>query len=262
LLLGAAFFAAKVQYATGEIPAPAAALVLLGFAACGAIALRARELDGKLAVAALMLVMLQGLLGGLTVLYRLPPTVLILHLGTSMLYLSAALVLAWRTNAGAPAALLPRGLLWLTAGAIYFQILLGATIRHTGAGLVCTDLPYCRGVLWPANVHPAVHLHMLHRAFAFAVLALVAWSSVRVARGSTGLVRKLALAAPALVLLQIELGILNILTFKELVPVTAHLLVGALVLATYVSLLSLTRGATGTTRAASRGAGSAVQAAA
>jgi heme A synthase len=261
-LLGAAFFAAKVQYATGEIPAPAAALVLLGFAACGAIALRARELDGRLAVAALMLVILQGLLGGLTVLYRLPPTVLILHLGTSMLYLSAALVLAWRTNAGAPAALLPRGLLWVTAGAIYFQILLGATIRHTGAGLVCTDLPYCRGVLWPTGVHPAVHLHMLHRAFAFAVLALVAWSSVRVSRGSTGLVRKLALAAPALVLLQIVLGILTILTFKGLVPVTAHLLVGALALATYVSLLSLTRGAPGATRAASRGAGSTVQAAA
>ena len=135
----------------------------------------------------------------------------------------------------------PRGLLWLTAAAVYLQILLGATVRHTGAGLVCVDLPFCRGALWPAGVHPMVHLHMAHRAFAFVVLGLVCWSSLRVARCSRGLVRALAWSAPALVVIQIALGILTIVTFKDLVPVTAHLLVAALLLADHAALLAMTR---------------------
>jgi len=127
------------------------------------------------------------------------------------------------------------------AAAPYFQIVLGAAIRHTGAGLICTDLPYCRGALWPIGVHPAVHLHMLHRAVAFAVLALVSVNAFRLARASTGVVRALAWAGPVLVLAQIALGILTIVTFKDLLPVTAHLLVAALLLADLVSLLVLTR---------------------
>jgi len=135
----------------------------------------------------------------------------------------------------------PRGLLWVTTAAIYLQILLGATVRHTGAGLVCVDLPYCRGALWPTGVHPMVHLHMAHRAFAFVVLALVCWSALRIARASRGLVRALAWTGPALVVVQIALGVITILTFKDLVPLTAHLLAGALLLADFVALLALTR---------------------
>ena len=82
---------------------------------------------------------------------------------------------------------------------------------------------------------------MLHRAVAFAVLALVLWNAARLARGATGVVKLLAWAGPALVVAQIALGILTILTFKDLVPVTAHLLVAAVLLADLVSLLVLTR---------------------
>jgi heme A synthase len=231
LVLGGAIWAARVKHASGEMPAAGAALVALGFAGCFWVVSRSEE---KLAPLALILVMFQGLLGGLTVLYKLPTLVLVMHLGTSMLFLSLLLLLAWGQRPQGSAAL------WMTTAAIYLQILLGATVRHTGAGLICTDLPFCRGALWPAGVHPMVHLHMAHRAFAFVVLALVAWSSWRIARNSRGIVKSLALAAPALVVLQIGLGVATILTFKDLVPLTAHLLVGALLLADYVSLLALT----------------------
>ena len=158
----------------------------------------------------------------------------------SLPVLPTLLVLAWRLSDARAAT--PRSpLLWATAGLTYFQIVLGAAIRHTGAGLVCTDLPYCRGALWPSGVHPSVHLHMLHRAVAFAVLALVLWNAARLARGATGVVKLLAWAGPALVVAQIALGVLTILTFKDLLPVTAHLLVAALLLADLVSLLVLTR---------------------
>ena len=239
LLLGSAFVAARWQQRDGVLPTVPALLVLVGFAGC-AWAFGKAQGPGRLAVLALGLVMAQGLLGGMTVIYRLPPTVLVLHLATSMLFLVVALVLALRLS-GPPASGVRTPLLWATTALAYFQILLGATVRHTGAGLICTDLPYCRGALWPTGVHPAVHLHMLHRAVAFAVLALVVWNAVRVARGASGVVRILAWAGPVLVVLQIALGVLTIATFKDLVPVTAHLLVAALLLADLVSLLVLTR---------------------
>src|SRR5712671_1085326 len=223
----------------GALPVLPTLLVVLGFAGCAWVLTRARG-PGRLAVLALALVMAQGLLGGVTVIYGLPPTVLVLHLATSMLFLAVALVLAWRVSDARTE--VPRTpLLWVTTGLTYFQIVLGATVRHTGAGLVCTDLPYCRGAWWPTGVHPSVHLHMLHRAVAVAVLGLVCWNAVRLARGSAGLVRALAWAGPLLVAVQIALGVHTILTFKDLVPVTAHLLVAALLLADLVSLLVLTR---------------------
>jgi len=238
LILGASFWAGHVKHATDQLPLAAVVLVALGYAGFAWSISRTHETDGKLAAAALMVVLFQGLLGGLTVLYRLPTLVLVMHLGTSMLFLCLAVVLAVGRGRVIAA---PRGPLWLTAAAVYLQILLGATVRHTGAGLVCVDLPFCRGALWPAGVHPMVHLHMAHRAFAFVVLGLVFWSSLRVARSSGGLIRALAFIAPALVVIQIALGILTIVTFKELVPVTAHLLVAALLLADYAALLAMTR---------------------
>ena len=86
-----------------------------------------------------------------------------------------------------------------------------------------------------------VHLHMAHRAFALVVLALVCWSSMRLVRSPNGLVRALAWAAPALALTQLALGVLTILTFKALVPVSAHLLMAALLLADFVALLAVTK---------------------
>ena len=56
------------------------------------------------------------------------------------------------------------------AGLVYVQMLLGALMRHLGAGLACTDVPLCQGKLWPTGVHPNVTLHVVHRLFALVVL--------------------------------------------------------------------------------------------
>src|SRR5438552_13924669 len=105
LVLGGAVWAARVKHVSGELPVTGVALVALGFAGCIWVIARS---SGKLAPAALLLVMVQGLLGGLTVLYKLPTLVLVMHLGASMLFLSAMIALAWgRPLQGGP-------LLWVT----------------------------------------------------------------------------------------------------------------------------------------------------
>jgi heme A synthase len=238
VLFAGAFAGAFLRQRGGEFPVWAICLVALGFAGFAAVAAWEQG-PGRLATVALALVVAQGLLGGLTVVYRLPPTVLVLHTATSMLFLSSVVALAWRLSGG-PGTWTATPLLWITAGAVYLQIVLGAAVRHTGAGLVCVDLPYCRGALWPTGVHPSVHLHMAHRAFAFVVLGLVLANAAAMWR-ARGTIRAIALAGPLLVLVQIVLGVLTIVTFKGLVPVTAHLLVAALLLADLVSILALSR---------------------
>jgi heme A synthase len=245
LVLGGAFTAAAGVSKTGFLPAVPAALTVLGFAGLAALLVRARGAT-RLSMVALILVLAQGLLGGLTVVYKLPPTVLVLHLGTSMLFFSTLLLLGWglalpQAASREPKAEPARGLLWLTTGALYLQILIGATVRHTGAGLICTDLPFCRGALWPTNVHPAVHLHMVHRALALIVAALIVAVAARLWNTADAWTRRLARGSTALVAVQIALGVLTIVTFKELLSVTGHLMVGAMLLGTFVSLLVRTR---------------------
>ena len=241
VILGAAIAGGHLKRTTGAFPTWLALLVLSGFVVSAWVFARTQG-PVRLSVLALVLVVWQGLLGGATVIYLLPPTVLVLHLGTSMLFLATMLVLALRLGAQDVALqdASARRLLSWSAAATYLQLLLGAAVRHTGAGLICTDLPLCKGALWPLHVHPAVHLHMAHRAFAFVVAALVCVAALRAwrAAGIDRTARLLALAAPALVLLQIALGVATILTFKDLLPVTAHLFVAALLFAAQVALLA------------------------
>ncbi len=190
-----------------------------------------------LGVAALALVVFQGVLGGLTVIYRLPTLVSTAHLATSMLFFSLLIYINFRLRPTPPrtrAALPPTVATWsaIATATVYLQMLLGALMRHLGAGLACTDLPLCRGEVWPAGAHPNVLLHVTHRLAALAVLfvtimvARVTWRA-----GARPLVRALALIAPLLTLVQGTLGVLSITSFLDAAPVTAHLGVAALLLA-------------------------------
>jgi heme A synthase len=202
-----------------------------------------------LGVLALGLVIVQGLLGGLTVLYRLPTLVSTAHLAVSMLFFSLLILvnLRLRPESGQPpgaAPLLVRAS-GIAAGALYLQMLMGALMRHLGAGLACTDLPLCRGGLWPSGEHPNVLLHAAHRLMAVLVLLLVVWVAALTLRAPLPRRWKaMALAAPLLVIVQATLGWLSISSFLDVVPVTAHLGVAALLLADLVALhLLLRRGA-------------------
>jgi protoheme IX farnesyltransferase len=196
------------------------------------------------------LVVIQALLGGITVLLRLPTPVSTMHTGVSLLFFMTTFYLAVRTRPAraadaARAVPLPATAVWLalvSVVAIYFQMVLGGLVRHSGAALACTDLPLCRGAIWP-DAHPTVLIHVLHRMNALLVAGLVIASSIvtfRQARGRAGL-RALALLAPVLVLVQIALGVLSIVSFLDLVTVESHLGVATALLATQIGVVLLGR---------------------
>jgi heme A synthase len=195
----------------------------------------------KVAGLALALVIVQALLGALTVKLRLPPAVSTGHLATSMLYFSTVIYLAFRLRQDAAPPLSPR-LRRLTGAAtvlIYLQMVLGAAVRHLGAGLVCRQWPSCSGWL---GADLTLQLHMLHRIGAVVVLAFVAWTSTEALRETRGAARLAALAAPLLSGVQILLGVLTITSFRDFVPLTAHLAVAALLLGDLLALHLYARG--------------------
>jgi heme A synthase len=204
--------------------------------------------DGRLralGIAAFSLVLGQALLGGLTVIFRLPTIVSTAHLAVSQLFFLTLIYIAFRAVDDAKAALpakVQRMTLW-GAVAVYAQMLLGALMRHLGAGLACTDVPLCQGKLWPTGVHPNVTLHVLHRLFALAVFGHLVGMAIVVAKNTDRRgVKLLAIAAPLLAVVQITLGILSVTTFLDAVPVTAHLGVAAALLADCAILHIIARG--------------------
>src|SRR6188768_2886406 len=175
------------------------------------------------------LVFVQALLGGITVIFRLPTPVSTAHTGTSLLFFLTLVYIAVRSRpapnreAAAPPPSVARMAI-VAAVAIYFQMLLGGLVRHSGAALACTDVPLCRGSLWP-DAHPTVLIQALHRLTGVAVAVLVFASSIMTLRhaGPRRDLRALAIVAPVLVLVQIALGIRAVTSFLALATVEAHL---------------------------------------
>lgn len=188
----------------------------------------------QLTTVALVLVIAQGTLGGITVIYQLPTAISTAHLATAMAFFALLVTLSLRTHRDLRP--FPRSLaasklkqLWsFVAAFTYFQIVLGALVRHTGSGYACGgDWVLCQGMLWP-HWGPAA-LHMLHRYGAVLVLSVTVVAVVTTLRDSrAALVHRLAWVQLALILTQIALGITNLATMLHVAAVTAHLAVGAL----------------------------------
>jgi cytochrome c oxidase assembly protein subunit 15 len=124
---------------------------------------------------------------------------------------------------------------------IYCQILVGATMRHTGAGLAIPDFPLMFGHLWPTHWDSKIAIHFLHRAGALSVLLAVAATSTTVWRQyhAGGLHRELTRPAALLVMLvvvQIALGAMTVLTRRDVWVNSVHVVCGALVLTTSLVL--------------------------
>ena len=196
-----------------------------------------------LGLLALLAVVLQGVLGGITVLYKLPLAVSVTHACLAQTFFCLTVTLALVTSPAwsaprprrSPAAL---GVLaGLTTGAVFGQVVLGALVRHMHAGLAIPDFPLAFGRLVPPLVTPYIAVHFAHRVGALLVAAAVGSTAGYVLRHTADpWVRRPALLAAGLVILQVTLGALTIWSRRAVLPTTAHLVVGAAILATCLVL--------------------------
>jgi cytochrome c oxidase assembly protein subunit 15 len=201
---------------------------------------------------ALLAVVAQGLLGGLTVLLLLPTQVSVAHacLGQTFFCLVVSIALltspGWRrdvtrrveSDAAQRHAVDLRVLTLLLTVTIYVQLFLGAWMRHSGAGLAIPDFPLAYGGILPPFGIAGVPIHFAHRVVGVVVAAMAVWVAVRTLRfhKDVGAFAWPAGLLVALVIVQIALGALTIWTGKGVLPTTFHVLNGAVILATSLVL--------------------------
>ena len=141
------------------------------------------------------LLVVQGLLGGVTVLTHLPGEIVALHLGTAELLLATCLLVmiaSYRTPIGLvrdrdPAATTGGYHRWAIAGAVgvYAVIITGAFVTAAGATGACVTWPLCQGQAFP--MHHLTAIHMFHRYSVLALGLLLLYAAWRCARdGQSG----------------------------------------------------------------------------
>jgi cytochrome c oxidase assembly protein subunit 15 len=194
-------------------------------------------------IAALAVVIVQGILGGLTVLYLLPDAISIGHAGLAQIFFCMMIAISVFTSKGWMAyrdvvddGRLRRIAVW-TLAVVYVQIVLGATMRHTGSGLAIPDYPLAFGRLIPPMWTAKIGIHFAHRVGAVVATVMVAWLVVHIFKRHSAN-RWLTVPAGLLALLvitQVTLGGYVVWTARDIYINSLHVMVGALVLA--VSLI-------------------------
>jgi cytochrome c oxidase assembly protein subunit 15 len=207
----------------------------------------------------LALVTFQAALGMWTVTLLLKPVVVMGHLLGGFATFALLVLLALRTNPRQPP---PGSRRWRTAAGVALlvltaQIALGGWTSSNYAALACLDFPTCQGswvpemdfdeafVMWRGIgvdyeygvlEHPArTAIHMTHRIGALVTFLFLGWLAVAMLRAGEGLVGP-ALVLGGLLLLQVALGIGNVLLHLPLGVATAHNGVAALLLVSLVYL--------------------------
>ena len=211
----------------------------------------------RLGFIALGAVITQGVLGGITVLWYLPDPISIAHASLAEIVFCLTTTIAlvtspgWRNGyvgrrfsaAGAAQAApyedrrLQRVAL-ATLATVYLQIVVGATMRHTDAGLAIPDFPWMFGHLVPDHWDPKIAVHFAHRVGALCVTVMLLLTTGHVfAHHRT----RLELLRPSILLLvlvtlQITLGAFTVLSHKEYIINSLHVVTGASVLVTTLIL--------------------------
>jgi cytochrome c oxidase assembly protein subunit 15 len=226
-----------------------------------------------LAWSALGLVILQGVLGGLTVIYLLPTPISVFHGCLAQIFLCTLVAIAvftsawWKrgtTPAATPSFLSAPACMAALVLALFVQLILGAMMRHSmkdlGSGLAVPDFPRAYGQWTPSlsdssieqynydrrttyNMAPVakrqIVYHMLHRFWALVVTGVCLTTSLLVLKRHP---RIPALTRPAVLLLvllasQWLLGAFTIWSGRNPLIASSHVLVGACTLATGWMLL-------------------------
>jgi heme a synthase len=212
----------------------------------------------KLGVAAFVMVVAQGILGGLTVKFMLPVWISSLHGTLAQSFFLITIMIAYglsverqkRRTEDADGRFIKMAIIF--TGMVFIQLIIGNLMRHTEAGLAVPDFPTMGGSLIPSfnqgmldkinawrfehNMDMVtmgqVHIHILHRVWALLIfLKLLYLNSMAynccLQKPS---VMKTMFWLNAAVLVQIMLGISTVLSMKEVYTTTFHVACGAVVL--------------------------------
>jgi cytochrome c oxidase assembly protein subunit 15 len=195
----------------------------------------------------------QIVMGGLTVLLLVKAVVVTAHLLLATLFFGCVLWMYFsvsqkvNTVGGvAPETLMPTLMpKWIRICGhvfpllVFLQIAIGGLVASTYAGSVCVDWPLCNGQ-WVPTWSGAIGLQIVHRLFAYALAVLFLLAATigwRTRVDSSQFVTKILIANGCLVLIQIAIGVANLLLFIPPHITVAHQSVAIVILAINLRLL-------------------------
>jgi heme o synthase len=200
----------------------------------------------SMAIAAPILLVIQIVLGGLTVLWKLPPQIITAHLATALAIFAVVITIAVLSGKPAPSKEHPAKtrkfaqLAISNALLVYILMLFGSYVTGSGAALACPGWPFCTPASWAAGTHLA-DINILHRVYAVFVGLVVLWTVIsalrrwRVARGQA----IVALVAGLLFVYQAVVGGLIVLLNEPAFVAGLHLALAAAVWGTLVLVAAL-----------------------
>ncbi len=209
---------------------------------------------------ALGLVIVQGLFGGLTVLFLQPTPISVIHALFAQTFFMVTILIAYGLSderahripydkVGHVGLKIPA---YWVMGLVYIQLIIGALMRHTQSGLAIPDFPLAGGYLLPPfnqtmlnTVHAMqfdldvpfasmsqVVVHFLHRFGGVSVAIAVGWLSWKIfqLKDSDNRIYRQTVLLDMLLLLQITLGAFAIWSLKEPLITSIHVVNGATIL--------------------------------
>jgi protoheme IX farnesyltransferase len=135
------------------------------------------------ALIAPVLLVIQIVLGGLTVLWKLPPNIITAHLGTALAIFAMIITIAVMAAKPAPAREHPAKtrkfarLAVTNALLVYGLMLSGSYVVGSGASLACTGWPLCTAPQWAIQYHLA-DINVFHRLAATFVGLVLIWTLI------------------------------------------------------------------------------------
>lgn len=199
---------------------------------------------------AAVLVVVQALLGALTVKMKLPWYVSSTHLAVATTFFALTVSMAfWTRPLDKPLPRAEEDQRWLRfiyplAILVFTQLVVGGVMRHLRAGLACGfEVLTCNGSVWPLDGYYGMQVHMAHRTLGvLAGLGLLALAvgMLRAAGVSTAM-RRLSVALGLGVVGQIVLGFWSVLSSRDITVMTLHSSLGIALFGGLVSMIWLAR---------------------
>ena len=212
----------------------------------------------KMGLAALILVIAQGLFGGMTVIFFLPPSISIIHgvlaqtFFVSTIFIAYSLSESRKSKREAPFPLSVRRAAVSLTLLVFVQLVLGALMRHTSSGLAIPDFPKMGGLWIPTfsenminNINVElfdknldmvskwqVVIHFLHRLGALIITLALSFFIYKF----SNIVKKNSIESKALIIIsiiltiQISLGIATVISEKLPYVASFHVVTGAALL--------------------------------
>jgi heme A synthase len=169
----------------------------------------------RASLVALGLLVVQVLLGAVTVKLELPPWSVVLHLGTAMLLLATLLVSATGSSPGY------RPGLAAFVALSFATVLFGALTANLGAAAACGGFPLCNGQVW-VTAGPLALIQWTHRLLAYSLaMVAVVWAIRAPSRAS--------IVVLALIFVQVGIGAATVLLGLPSGLQAAHVAVGTAV---------------------------------